>query len=364
MSDAKSHGDDRDLLAVVQEALEQPDAERERFVVERCENDAALHRSVMSLLQRYAVAETAFESPLEKISLSLDPGSGSGAGWAAFLERLGAERSTWQRYVDHGEIARGGMGAIRRVFDPDLHRTLAMKVCLDGPTGASPSGSDASLGRFLEEAQVTAQLDHPGVVPVHEVGVDDEQRVFFTMKLVQGSTLTDVIKAVHDPEAEDWTLTRALSVIARVCETMAFAHAKGVIHRDLKPGNVMAGGFGEVYVMDWGLARILSRDGPGLLSTRRGVAGDDASPLLTQQGDVLGTPAYMPPEQASGRLEQMGPPADVYAVGAMLYHLVAGHPPYVDPDHSRSPYEILSAVQTGPPTPFHWSSARVTSRSS
>ena len=127
-----------------------------------------------------------------------------------------------------------------------------MKVVLgqaDAATGDTPALDQQSLGRFLEEAQVTGQLDHPGIVPVHELGLDDEGRVFFTMKRVHGRDLATVFDLVRKGE-EGWTLTRAIGVMLKVCEAMAYAHDKGVVHRDLKPANVMVGRFGEVYVMD------------------------------------------------------------------------------------------------------------------
>ena len=224
---------------------------------------------------------------------------------------------------------------------------LAMKVLLGKSTspasGETPRSDPRSLGRFLEEAQVTGQLDHPGIVPVHELGLDGDGRVYFTMKLVEGHDLKRVLELVAEGQ-EGWTQTRALGVLSKVCEAMAYAHHKGVVHRDLKPANVMVGRFGEVYVMDWGLAKVLGREDQKDLTVapqdetqelrpqrrERADASPD-SPLITMDGDVVGTPAYMSPEQALGRTEEIGPHSDVYAVGAMLYHLLAGHMPYVQP---------------------------------
>jgi serine/threonine protein kinase len=137
-----------------------------------------------------------------------------------------------------------------------------MKVVLghgDPGKGETPPVDEKTLGRFVEEAQVTGQLDHPGIVPVHEIGVDAEGRVYFTMRLVQGDDLRAVFEQLRAGQG-GWTQTRVLGVILKVCEAMAFAHAKGVIHRDLKPANIMVGRFGEAYVMDWGLARVLDRE--------------------------------------------------------------------------------------------------------
>ncbi|MCU0728312.1 MAG: serine/threonine protein kinase, partial [Planctomycetes bacterium] len=157
-----------------------------------------------------------------------------------------------------GEIARGGMGAIVKILDNDIRRPVAMKVIL---------GADdpSRLDRFVEEAQVTGQLEHPNIVPVHELGVDAQGRVFFTMKLVKGESLQAILDRIADefeegmtagPARDRYPLSRLLAVFLKVCDAVAFAHSKGVIHRDLKPDNVMVGRFGEVLVMDWGLAKV------------------------------------------------------------------------------------------------------------
>jgi formylglycine-generating enzyme required for sulfatase activity len=278
----------------------------------------------------------------------------------ALLDALKSRGPSSSRYRLKGEVAQGGMGVILRVWDEDLRRHLAMKVMLDEQEGAA-----SRLSRFLEEAQVTGQLDHPGIVPVHELGIDARGRVFFTMKLVKGKTLEHVLEAVRHGD-DGWSVTRALSVVLRVCEAMAFAHEKGVIHRDLKPANIMVGRFGETYVMDWGLARVLGKKDTkdirpqpnesvsAVRSSRRdsGQATPDSS-LLTMDGDQVGTPAYMPPEQARGDLERLGPHSDVYAVGAILYHLLSGQVPYVEPDTHATPWAILAQVLAGPPKPLH-----------
>ncbi|MCC7014152.1 MAG: protein kinase [Planctomycetes bacterium] len=283
------------------------------------------------------------------------------------VERLRSRPHGEARYASKGEIARGGMGAIVRVFDCDLRRHLAMKVMLDGPGNAGDSTKSeqgASLrrhARFLEEAQITGQLDHPGIVPVHELGLDSRGRLFFTMKLVKGRDLREVFALVHEGR-EGWNLPRALGVLLRVCEAMAFAHEKGVIHRDLKPANIMVGRFGEVYVMDWGLAKVLGRPDthdvrikePGashsLVHTeRKDLSASAHSPLATMDGDVVGTPCYMPPEQARGRLEDIGPHSDVYSLGAMLYQLLSAHMPYAGKDESTSPFTVLGLLIQGPP---------------
>ncbi|NOT30022.1 MAG: protein kinase [Planctomycetes bacterium] len=276
------------------------------------------------------------------------------------------------RYTLRDRLGQGGQGEVFSVWDENLRRPLAMKIVDPRPASSRPRTEldSRKLARLLEEAQITAQLDHPGIVPVHELGLDPENRVFFTMKLVKGENLLAVFENVQK-EAEGWSTTRALGVLLRVCEAMAYAHQKNVIHRDLKPANVMVGRFGEVYVMDWGLARVLGRtdrkdirlrveNAPGVAATRADTvellrnrrALDPDSPLVTMDGDVVGTPAYMPPEQARGELEAMGPPSDVYSLGAILYHLLTGAAPYTRPDERLSNTAVLARVLEGPPEPL------------
>jgi len=254
-----------------------------------------------------------------------------------------------------GELARGGMGAIRRVHDEALHRDLAMKVMLP-----EREAEALYVHRFLEEAQITAQLDHPGVVPVHQLGRDPDGRLYFTMKLVRGRTLSRIFELVR-ARRENWTNTRAIELFIRICETLAFAHQKGVVHRDLKPANIMVGNYGELYVMDWGLAKVVGATPPPVdehtptpeprsvvKTVRSGDSSTSSSPTETVAGDVVGTPAYMPLEQAMGA--SLDARSDVYAVGAMLYELFAGHAPYGD--KPRSAADVLVAVVAGPPTPL------------
>ncbi|HJP00461.1 MAG TPA: bifunctional serine/threonine-protein kinase/formylglycine-generating enzyme family protein [Planctomycetota bacterium] len=281
------------------------------------------------------------------------------------IERLGERRTVASRYRILEHVASGGMGAIYKVWDEDLRRTLAMKVALVSEP-SRPSGSGAadsqSLGRFLEEAQVTSQLDHPGIVPVHELGRDGEGRVFFTMRLVRGRDLGEVFSLVGE-EREGWTRTRALGVLLRVCEAVSYAHTKGVVHRDLKPANIMVGRFGAVYVMDWGLAKVKGREDrrdirPARSMERTSIVRtvraeerdlDPQAPLVTMDGSVVGTPVYMPPEQALGEVDRVGERSDVYSLGAILYHLLAGRMPYVTPGARASAYTVLRWVISGPP---------------
>ncbi len=297
-------------------------------------------------------------------------GKSASSDRTAFTQKLRAFGANSSRYVFLSEIGRGGMGVVHRAFDRVTRRRLAVKRILADASAASTipaRGSDpnpTSFGRFVAEAQLTAQLDHPGIVPVHEIGLDEHDNVFFAMKLVEGEDLRTIFDKVR-VGVDDWNLPRAVLVLQKVCEAMAFAHSKGVVHRDLKPGNVMVGRFGEVFVMDWGLARVIAErhgatrssgdDSPAIppVATEGSKIESTATPALTLEGDVLGTPAYMPPEQAEGRQGEITGQTDVYAVGAMLYHLLAGEMPYGDLNGARgSPRTLLAAALSGPPTPL------------
>ena len=273
-----------------------------------------------------------------------------------------------ERYQVRGEVGRGGMGTVLRVWDDRLRRELAMKVSVARPEGGSARApASRSIYRFLEEAQVMSQLDHPGVLPVHDVGIDSEGHVFFTMPLVRGESLKQAFRHLGDPDGR-WTRSRLVGILVRICETMAFAHGKGVIHRDLKPSNIMVGRLGEVYVMDWGLARVLGRPDPhaetgealatesgresivGLRRSRAELEGE--LNLLTMDGSVIGTPSFMSPEQARGETDRVGETSDVYAVGAILYQLLSGRAPYADPNDSIDAKLILEKVRASGPTPI------------
>lgn len=214
------------------------------------------------------------------------------------------------RYRITAVLGEGGMGTVYEADDTSLNRRVALKV-LDLPDDAGELAA-----RLLTEAQVLAQLEHPGVVPVHDVGQALDGRAFYVMKLVQGERLDrHVLRAT--------ALTERLRLFLRICEAMAFAHARGILHRDLKPPNVMVGPFGEVLVLDWGLAKVLDH-APG---------PSEATPMAVREGGtgsgaVLGTPGYMAPEQAAGRSACVDARADVFSLGAILAFLLrdAAHP--------------------------------------
>lgn len=236
------------------------------------------------------------------------------------------------KYQLQGEIARGGMGIVLRGHDVDLGRDVAMKV-LHGKYRDHPE----LLQRFVEEAQIGGQLQHPGIVPVYDLGLE-EGHPYFTMKLIKGETLAARL-AEGSPGGKD--LHRTLAAFVQVCQTLAYAHARGVIHRDLKPANIMMGSFGEVQVVDWGMGKVLTSGGSAdeLRSKRSG--GPPKSVIETLRssgasstegsvaGSVMGTPAYMPPEQARGEVDFMDERSDVFSLGAILCEILTGAPPYL-----------------------------------
>jgi serine/threonine protein kinase len=252
------------------------------------------------------------------------------------------------------EHARGGLGKVSVAIDARLKRNVALKEILPDRL-ASPQLRQ----RFITEAEITGLLEHPGVVPIYVFEEDTEGRPYYAMRFIQGRTFGAAICAYHK-QPEPLALRALLQRFVAVCQTVAFAHNKGVVHRDLKPANVMLGDYGETLVLDWGLAKRIEGpgDGPqepqGNRSRAEAAAtAADASPStldgrlptsdLTEAGQILGTPAYMPPEQARG--EALGPAADVYALGAMLYELLTGRPPY----RGENAAEVIAQVQSGPP---------------
>ncbi|MEM7307963.1 MAG: serine/threonine-protein kinase [Planctomycetota bacterium] len=267
----------------------------------------------------------------------------------AFVGRLAVRRPDPERYEVREEIGRGGMGVVYRVWDRNLERHVAMKVL---PRDLD-SRSSSTLARLLVEAVYTGRLNHPGIVPIHDLGVDDQDRVFFLMKLVEGRTLTEVLGDLRAGRG-GWTVERVLGVLRRACEALRYAHGRGLLHRDLKPDNLMVGDFGEVYVMDWGLAR--SVDGRTVAALDGQGADDDAAggtpAALTQHGVVLGTPAYMAPEQARGERDSVDPRSDVYSIGAILYHVLADRMPYTEPGTLLSQRAHLKRVLEGEPAPL------------
>lgn len=251
------------------------------------------------------------------------------------------------RYQVQGEIARGGIGAILKGRDVDLGRNLAIKVLLD-----AHKDKPKIIQRFIEEAQIGGQLQHPGIAPVYELGQFEDQRPFFTMKLIKGETLAFLLSTRRTVAHNRATL---IGHFEQVCQTVAYAHSRRVIHRDLKPANIMIGDFGEVQVMDWGLAKVIPKTGSkesiaeteiadrnsdarSVIQTLRSTGEDVPLGTLqpeqvvgsqTQFGHAIGSPAYMPPEQALGQVDSMDERSDVFGLGAILCEILTGDPPYL-----------------------------------
>jgi serine/threonine protein kinase len=242
-------------------------------------------------------------------------------------------------YVVTGEIARGSMGVVLAALEVSLDREVAIKMLLPGAAGRARAAR-----RFVDEARITARLQHPCVPPVYQVGALADGRPFLAMKLIRGRTLAAILTArAHRPSsrsADELDLTALdspglLHVFEQLCQAVGFAHARGVVHRDLKPSNVMVGSFGEVQVMDWGIAKDGRRPPPPADPTPDPDARDGRrSALDTMAGQVMGTPQYMPPEQARGEWGRVDARADVFALGGILAAILTGSPPYpgTDPD--------------------------------
>jgi tRNA A-37 threonylcarbamoyl transferase component Bud32 len=228
-----------------------------------------------------------------------------------------------ERFELRREVASGGMGAVLEVFDHTMRRRVAIKML--HPELASRI---EEIALFVAEAHVTGRLDHPNIVPVHDLHVDAARGAFFVMKLDEGDTLAALVRDGPEQDPEGRVLERLLGVFLKVCEAVEFAHSRNVLHLDLKPSNVMVGSHGQVYVMDWGIAVECKRNAEGHLK-----------PVGTRRG-VRGTMAYMPPEQLSANLVDLDERADVYSLGAMLYEILTGRPPFLPTGDYRDPARL------------------------
>lgn len=234
-----------------------------------------------------------------------------------------------ERYRLLGEIGRGGMGRILKARDTEIGREVAVKVLLGGT-----QARENLIRRFWTEVQATGQLEHPSIIPIHDVGRLPTGELFYVMKMLSGRTLADIIQQLKDGDPEvtkEFTRVRLLTIFQQIAYAVAFSHAHGVVHRDIKPGNIMVGRYGESILLDWGLAKILSEDAPEItedLPRVRMVGRYSASE--TASGTITGTPQYMSPEATEGRPELLTPKSDVYGLGATLYEILTLEPAFAD----------------------------------
>ncbi|MHC5077944.1 MAG: protein kinase domain-containing protein [Planctomycetota bacterium] len=267
--------------------------------------------------------------------------------------------SSSERYTILDELGRGGIGAVYSAFDHNLQRHVAIKVMLSERKGLTRAE------RFIREAKLSGQLQHPNIVPVYDMGEYGNNLPFFTMRMVRGRSLAEVLQSIRDGDRETqaaYSIWRLLPIFQAICMGIAYAHEKGIVHRDLKPENVMIGDFGEVLVMDWGLAKF--RDQEEILDS--GEAISILEPDITSEGTILGTPIYMSPEQAAGKVEEIDERSDIYALGAILYEILTLHAPFeggkirtlLDRVIGESP--IPPSVRAGTSRPIHPELDRIT----
>jgi serine/threonine-protein kinase len=321
------------IKAVFLAALETPTDQRPAYLERACGGDAGVRRRVEALLRAHEEPDRLHDQPVWSSTPEPDgpPRLPAGPGPAADLTGQAG------RVHLRGEIARGGMGVVLLGHDAELGRDLAVKVILpahrDNPN---------AVRRFVGEARLAGQLQHPGIVPVYDVGQLADGRPFFAMKLIQGRTLAELMAERPDPGHD---LPRFLRYFEAVCQAVGYAHARGVIHRDLKPHNVMVGAFGEVQVMDWGMAKRLE-EAPEETHEQAPPppAAPSSTPLpaaLTRPGAVVGTPGYLAPEQARGRAGD--PRTDVFGLGAILCEILTGAPPF----RRGGPLDLLYQAREG-----------------
>jgi tRNA A-37 threonylcarbamoyl transferase component Bud32 len=313
----KKHGDDAEKSLAALDGLAAVRGELEKIA------DAPLQASLKRVAHATQVADAATVAPA-----------------------MGATTSAQLRYRVLRPHALGGLGRVSVAFDEELSREVALKEIQE-----RHADNVASRNRFLLEAQITGALEHPGVVPVYGLGQYQDGRPYYAMRFIRGDSLREAIERFHnaepgkrDPGHRALELHNLLGRFVDVCQAMQYAHDRGILHRDLKPGNIMLGKYGETLVVDWGLAKPVGKTESAISSqepTLRPATGSGSAETLP--GSALGTPQYMSPEQAAGRLDQLGPASDVYSLGATLYSVLTGKPPFEDTDVGA----IIRRVQQG-----------------
>ncbi|MEQ8955514.1 MAG: serine/threonine-protein kinase, partial [Gammaproteobacteria bacterium] len=274
-----------------------------------------------------------------------------------FIEKIRNHHFSFQKYQVQDKIGQGGMGSIHKGFDKNLHRTSVLKIILPNIQ------DDPSLFKqFIREAQITARLEHPNIIPVHDIGVIDGDKLHFAMKEVHGETLADILAEVKKAAPEKprrFSFFALLTIFRKVCDAVAFAHSKGILHRDIKPDNIMVGNFGEVLLMDWGLAKLFDAEELQLPSDLDESLVPTLSPETTLSGVVKGSPAFMSPEQAKGQSELLDERSDVFLLGATLYNIATLSSPYTSANIEQtlnnaqqgtlSNPDLLASINTIPP---------------
>jgi serine/threonine-protein kinase len=325
-------------------AVELAGDERDAFVAAECGNDRATFDEVQAFLQ--LDAETAEQFIDRPASAQLGDLVNGDISDTALHDEESEPAPTWtgsagdprdvevdprppkmaltERLLPEDVIDGGGMAVIRRSIDVNLLRTTAMKVLR-----RRHFKEEAVRRRLIEEAQIMAQLDHPNIVPVHELGIDEHDNLFFTMKLVSGRNLRRILREQDLTSRTNVELFELLQVFLKICDAISFANSRGVIHRDIKPENIMVGEFGEVYVMDWGIALLKEQPRPSDVEQQTSVADDQPEDEVCEEYAIAGTPGYMAPEQLTGDPSAISARTDVYSLGAILYMILTLEPPHV-----------------------------------